>query len=112
MNRLRDVAKEAANGVGRVSREWLGRRLRGQGVRGVDGARRLAGWPAQYGVLDRALQLVELLVQPTDRFPVCRLECEELRFHSSHFGVALAEVRFELAGARGERVQAVAVRLV
>ena len=79
MNRLRDVAKQLASGVGRISRRW--RRPAGGGRFSRVHRRLLASslrQLAQLGFGDFELELVELFVQDADPLAVVDLERVEV----------------------------------
>ena len=112
MNRLRDVAKQLADGIRRESRRWRGPRAGGSRRSRVAGPafyelRQLA----QFGLGNRQLELFELLVQRADLPPIRDPEHVEFRFHPSDFSLALGEHRFELDHPRAQPFLVVVITL-
>ncbi len=111
MDGLRDVAKQLACGVGRVAR----RRLRCRARRGLRRLRVLVrrgiGDLASRGLVDGALELVELLVQQAHLLAVPDPERGQLRRHTLHLRGALAERRVELGEPRVQALDLLLLRL-
>ena len=105
------VAKQPAHGVGCESRRRLGSRRGGLRI-GPIGFRfeALADF-AELRFRDRALQVVQLLMEPSDFLPVADPEGGEVRSRPGDFGSAFGERGFELGQPRAQPVDVVAVRL-